>query len=445
VSLQEFLRANEAAILASTDAKALQLAGRRQASEQMKRGPPIFFKQLLDVLERSPIDPEGSDVDCDGMVKAAYAADEPAIARAAGRPYEAEVALSAGAHGIELQKLGYTLSHVVHGYGAICQAITELALEKGVPITTREFRHLNQCLDTAIAGAVTSFQAQRAEGDSTRETEHLGFLAHELRNSISIVNVSLRLIQRGTVGFGGSTGQVLDRALKRINELISRSLTEVRMRVDPKVHKEPASLLQLVNEILVTAEVEARARNQELLIDIDPAMQVDADRYLLFSAVSNLVQNALKYTPAGGAIRIRGRVLGERASIEVEDECGGLGLNNPSDLFKPFEQRSHNHDGLGLGLTIAKRAIELNDGTISVDNLPGEGCIFRITLPVATRPIPAEPSVGVSPQVSIIDAINLSHALGPGRTSGGFPTSRSHLKRTAATTPRIPEEDNVWP
>jgi signal transduction histidine kinase len=445
VSLLEFLRTNEAAILATTEAKAHLLAGPRPAAAQMKRGLPVFFKQLLDVLARSPADPVESEVDSAGMVRAAYAADEPAIARAAGRPYEAEVALSAGAYGIELQKSGYTLSHVVHGYGAICQAITELAVAQAVAITTAEFRQLNQCLDTAIAGAVTTFQAQRAEGDNVRETEHLGFLAHELRNALSIVNISLRLIQGGTVGFGGSTGQVLDRALKRINELINRSLTEVRMRVDPKVHKEPASLLQLVNQIAVSAEVEARAKGQELLIDIDPDLQIDADQYLLFSALSNLVQNAVKYSHAGGTIRIRGGVNGDRATIEVEDECGGLGLTKPSDLFKPFEQHNHIHDGLGLGLTIAQRAIELNGGTIDVENLPGEGCIFRITLPDITTTASAEPTVGVNLQVSVTDATNRSHVLCVARANSRPPASRPNINRTAAAIPRILEEDNVRP
>jgi hypothetical protein len=396
VSLQEFLRLNEELILASTEAKAMQLTGSRAPSDQMKRGLPVFFKQLLDVLERSPQEPANCEIDNEGLVKAAFAADEPAIARAAGRPYDAEVALSAGAHGIELQKLGYTLSHVVHGYGAICQTITELALEKGVAITTAEFRHLNLCLDTAIAGAVTTFQARRLEGDTARETEHLGFLAHELRNALGIVTVSLGLIRGGTVGFGGSTGQVLDRALKRIRDLVDRSLTEVRLRVDPKVHKESAVLLPLINQIVVSTGPEARVKNLELLIDVDPEMQIDADQYLMFSALSNLVQNAVKYTHAGGTIRIRGRMVGERATIEVEDECGGLGTVTPSDLFKPFEQHNHDHDGLGLGLTIAQRAVELNDGTIGVDDLPDHGCIFRITLPSTTRRPPSGADLRVS-------------------------------------------------
>ncbi len=196
---------------------------------------------------------------------------------------------------------------------------------------------------------------------------------------------------------------------------------EVRLRVEPQLHKEPASLLQLVDQIVATAEVEARAKNQELLIDVDPALQIDADQHLPFSAVSNLIQNAVKYTHAGGTIRIRGRVSGGQAIIEVQDQCGGLGSINPSDLFKPFEQRNRNHDGLGLGLTIAQRAIKLNDGTIDVDNLPGEGCVFRINLPPTTRTAPMEQSNGVASQ---------SAGLGVGRANGPLPASRPHAIRT---------------
>jgi len=163
--------------------------------------------------------------------------------------------------------------------------------------------------------------------------------------------------------------------------LIDRSLTEVRLSVDPKVHKESTSLLQLVNQIVVAGEVEAQLKNQHLQIDVDPALQVEVDQYLLFSAVSNLVQNAIKYSHAGGTIWIRGHVAVDQALIEVEDECGGLSPEMPIGLFKPFEQHNRNREGLGLGLAIAQRAVELNDGKISVENLPGRGCVFRISLP----------------------------------------------------------------
>jgi signal transduction histidine kinase len=383
VTLLGFLRTNETEILTSIDEKSSALGGVRPGSEQMRRGLPIFFRQLMGVLENVAAEPPAAAIDQVGLVKAANASDEPAIALAAGRPYDVEVAKSAGAYGKELQELGYTLSHVVHGYGAICQAITEIAIVKKAAISTEEFRELNRCLDTAIAGAVTVFHEERAQGVNNRETAHLGFLAHELRNALAIVSTSLRLIKGGTVGFGGSIGQVLDRALKRQQELIDRSLAEVRLRVDPKVHKETASFLHHLDQLLVTADAETRARNQLLKIDVEAGLEIEADQYLLFSAVSNLVQNAIKYTCHGGTIRIRAHIVDAQTLIEVEDECGGLGLATPSDLFKPFEQHHKNREGLGLGLSIAERAIALNGGSIDVRDFPGRGCVFRITLPGA--------------------------------------------------------------
>lgn len=390
MALLEFLQSNEKVVRARIEAKSSALAGVRPASEMPRNGLPIFYRQLLHVLEHSPLDLVQPEIDNAGMVKAANDSDEPAIAAAAGRPFEVELAKSAGVHGKELQQLGYTLSHVVHEYGAICQAITEIAIEKKAAITTEEFRALNRCLDTAIAGAVTTFHAERAEDATNRETQHLGFLAHELRNALFVVNTSLRLIKGGTVGFGGSVGQVLDRALKRQGELIDRSLAEVRLRIDPKVHKEVAPFLQLIDQLVVTAEIEMRQKNQMLKVDIAPGLEIEADQYLLFSAVSNLVQNAIKYSCVGGMIRIRARPVGDQTIIEVEDQCGGLNSVIPSDLFKPFEQQHKNREGLGLGLTIAHRAIALNDGTIDVKNLPGHGCIFRISLPGIKGNAPGE-------------------------------------------------------
>lgn len=385
MALVEFLKAHERAIQERIAEKCSALAGVRPDSAVTNSGLPVFFQQLLHVLEHAPTEAVHLDVDQVGMVKAANDCDEPAIAVAAGRPFDVEVAKSAGAYGRELHELGYTLSHVVHAYGAICQSITEIAIEKKAAITTEEFRALNRCLDTAIAGAVTMFHTERACDWNNRETQHLGFLAHELRNALAIVNTSLRLIKEGTVGFGGSIGQVLDRALKRQQELIDRSLAEVRLRVDPKVHKEFAAVHQLIDQVIVASDVEARTKKQTLQAEVEPGLEIEADQYLLFSAVSNLVHNALKYTCTGGMIRIRAYRAGEEAIVEVEDECGGLKSESPSELFKPFEQQHKNREGLGLGLTIAHRAIALNGGTIVVKNLPGHGCIFRISLPVSRQ------------------------------------------------------------
>lgn len=378
--LHEFLSKNEKEIIAMTEKKSLALAGVRPSSNQLKAGLPIFYQQLVGVLRLGQGPARTSNVDDEGMAKAAAESDEPAMAMAAGRPDDAAVAKSAGLHGIELLRLGYTLSHVVHAYGAMCQSITELATVKNIIITSSEFRDLNLCLDVAIAGAVTEYQATRNNQESSREVEHLGFLAHELRNAIGTVKLAIDLIKRGTVGFGGSTGQVLDRGIKRIEELVDRSLTEVRLRVDPSVRKESVSLIQIVSQLMVTAEIEAQSKNQIIEINVDPALIAEADSQLVYSAVSNLIQNALKFTRPGGKIQIRGTLAGKNIVIEVEDECGGLS-DRASELFKPFKQQHDNRKGLGLGLTIAQKAINLNNGTIDVRNLPGKGCVFTILLP----------------------------------------------------------------
>jgi hypothetical protein len=110
--LHEFLLENEQEILEMTEKKTLALAGVRRSSEQLKKGLPIFYKQLLTVLLVNRGHPRSTVVDQKAMAKAAAESDEPAMAMAAGRPDDAAVARSAGLHGMELLRLGYTLSHL---------------------------------------------------------------------------------------------------------------------------------------------------------------------------------------------------------------------------------------------------------------------------------------------------------------------------------------------
>ncbi len=379
--LHEFLVKHEKEILAAAEKKTLELAGVRSNSDQLKKGLPIFYKQLLAALK---LVVDNLKVDADenkpAMAKAALQNDETGVVIASTHPEEAEIATEAGIHGAELLRLGYTLSHVVHAYGSMCQAITKVAIKKNVAITSQEFNDLNRCLDVAIAGAVTTFQNLLNAQVSHQEVEHIGQLAHELRNALGTVVMSLDVIKDGAFGFKGNTGQVLDRGLQRMEELIGRALTEVRLRVEPKVIPESVNLLLLVDQIVLTAGFEARSKNQTLDIKINPEFFVKADRQLMYSAVSNLIQNAIKYTCDGGLIQVRSVINKENVIIEVEDECGGL-PNTKVDLFKAFEQQNENRTGLGLGLTIAQRAIKLNHGTIDVRNLPGKGCVFKIALP----------------------------------------------------------------
>ena len=102
------------------------------------------------------------------------------------------------------------------------------------------------------------------------------------------------------------------------------------------------------------------------------------------SAVMNLLQNAFKYTPAKGNVALRTQADNGRVLIEVEDECGGLDQGD-MDLSHSFgDRRRRNRPGLGLGLSVARKAATAIGGGVHTRNLPGKGCVFSIELPLAS-------------------------------------------------------------
>ena len=136
---------------------------------------------------------------------------------------------SALQHGHDLLEQGFTVSQVVHEYGDICQAITELAVESNAQIGTDDFRRLNRCLDDAIAGAVTEYG--RARDDSinrhaTAEDQRLVALTTNLRTAIHRAEVAFDVVKTGSVGVSGSSCSVLDTSLNVAHALVDSLLDE---------------------------------------------------------------------------------------------------------------------------------------------------------------------------------------------------------------------------
>jgi hypothetical protein len=147
---------------------------------------------------------------------------------------------------------------------------------------------------------------ERDETVAVREVEHLGFLVHELRSSLSSALLALHAIKKGTVGIGGRTSAVMERSLLRMRDLIDRSLTEVRLRADAELQPERLPLADLIAETEATATPEADWRGLAFVVEIERDVEIEADRQMLISVVANLVQNAIKYTPHGGHVTLRG-------------------------------------------------------------------------------------------------------------------------------------------
>ena len=299
------------------------------------------------------------------------------------------VAASASRHGGDLLRRGLTVGQVVQDYGSICQSVTEVAGERHAAITAEEFQTFNQCLDEAIAQAVTEYQHQRDRSTGGSGVAYLGFLAHELRNLLTTSILTFDVLSKGSVGVNGNTGALLARSLQRMRVLIDRTLAEVRLGADLKT-PERVVIAELMEEVEIVATMGGKERDIHLSIEAGaPDVAVEADHQLLASAVANLVQNAFKFTRRGGHVAVRTHSTDDRVLIEVQDECGGLPPGKAEELFLPFEQRGDDHTGLGLGLSISLRGVRANGGEIRVRDLPGRGCVFTIDLPRA-REAPSE-------------------------------------------------------
>jgi signal transduction histidine kinase len=370
--LHQFLTTNRAELIERCRLKVAQRLAPKGAGKELAHGIPRFLDQLIETLEVEQT-------------------SEPMLSRRVSGPSGggavlSEIAATAALHGRELSEQGFTVDQVVHDYGDLCQAIADLAFERGVPIEVDEFRTLNRCLDNGIADAVTEYAFQRnslVESNSVKAlNERLGFLAHELRNLLHTATLAVMEIKAGNVGPAGVTGALLDRSLIGMRNLIDRSLVDVRITAGLPPQARLISLADFVADVKISASLEAQARQCEFTVGtVDAELAVDVDREMLFSAVGNLLQNAFKFTQRHSGVSLKAYAAADRIRIDVEDHCGGLPQGAVEDVFQPFKQSGEDRSGLGLGLAICRRSVEANNGILSVRDAPGSGCVFTIELP----------------------------------------------------------------
>jgi signal transduction histidine kinase len=175
---------------------------------------------------------------------------------------------------------------------------------------------------------------------------------------------------------------VLDRSLLGLRQLIDRTLADVRLQAGQPAQLCDFSVDRFIAEVQVAATLEAKSRNCGFAVGpVDAALRVRGDKQILYSALSNLLQNAFKFTKPGGQVWLRAHETGDRIRIEVADGCGGLPAGKAEAMIVPFRQHDANRSGMGLGLSIARRAVEASGGHIDVRDQPGVGCTFTIDLP----------------------------------------------------------------
>jgi len=291
---------------------------------------------------------------------------------------------TAAGHGAQRLRLGFSLDSVVREYGALRDAIVETSREASATITFRELQVLFDAIVDGIARAVAEYTRQRDAELSRQANEHFAFVAHELRDPLSSASTAFQLLKyKGQLPTEGRAVGALERGIIRATELIDQTLQMARVASGIELRAEPTTLAKLFDEAELSSVSEADAKSIDVRTVVTGEDVIALDIRLVRSALGNIVRNAVKYTPSGHRVEVRGHVVDGRAVIEVEDRCGGLPPGKVEEAFGPFVRMTNREKGFGLGLAIAKQAVDAHGGSIRVQNLPGRGCIFVLEFPLA--------------------------------------------------------------
>jgi signal transduction histidine kinase len=291
---------------------------------------------------------------------------------------------AAAVHGEQRLRLGFSLDAVVREYGALRDAIVSTARDAGAQPTFRELDVLSDALINGIAHAVTEYTLQRDAEFLRLANEHFAFIAHELRNPLSSATTALQLLkQQRAIPTEGRAVRALENGLKQTSDLVDQTLKMARVASGVELRKQATTIKALLEGAEIEAMSEAEAKGIELRLTVGEDARVLLDRRLVGSALGNLVRNGVKYSHPGSVVEVRGSVSNGRVVIEIEDGCGGLPPGKVEEAFTPFVRLDERQSGFGLGLAIAKQAVDAHGGSIRVQNLPNKGCIFILELPVS--------------------------------------------------------------
>jgi signal transduction histidine kinase/integral membrane sensor domain MASE1/CheY-like chemotaxis protein len=287
--------------------------------------------------------------------------------------------------------------------GAVTFAVTESARRYGsVDLALAET--VAQRAASAIENARLYQEAQtaRAEAETANrlKDEFLAMLGHELRNPLGAISNAVHILDRVADARGQSAihaREIITRQVHHLGGLIDDLLDVGRVMTGKiRLDRGPLDLHQAVDRALHT--LGAAGKTSDHIISLHgESVWIDGDVTRIEQVVLNLVENALRYTPARGSIRLDVHRNGARAELRVEDSGMGIHPDLLPRIFDLFVQGDRGadrvHGGLGIGLTLVKRLVELHDGTAeAVSQGPGAGSVFIISFPALSLPVLPEPA-----------------------------------------------------
>jgi len=329
--------------------------------------------------------------------------NEEAFTDAAGRP-----------HVILTRK---TLHRDPTGRRYLLGVITDITERKEME---KELRRSRDALDERIRERTAELERanSRLQEEARRKNDFLGVLSHELRNPLAPILNALQIAERAPPGGdqAAAARAVIGRQLDHLTRLVDDLLDVTRIsRGKVQLHRTRVDLQAVVRRTAEDHRPLFQRRGLAFDVQLGGApLTVDADPTRLAQIVGNLLQNAAKFTPSGGAVRLAVERSGGRAAIRVRDTGVGIALHLLDRIFEPFTQADdslhRSAGGLGLGLALVKGFAELHGGTATARSEGlGRGAEVEVTLPfvdapaLVPAPTPAPGAAAVHRRVLVVE------------------------------------------
>jgi signal transduction histidine kinase len=355
--LNEFVSAHEDELIRRCGARVLQ----RNPDTPLEHidGIATFIRQLIAVLQT-----EHSGKRLESM----YLLGDPG-----GVEMRSDIGDDAALIGKDLLAQGVQINEVVHHYGDVCQAITDLAIEKGVQANIDEYRTLNRCLDNAIAHAVTEFSYHHdvatAQESIVQSNARTGAFLQDLRKLVGTASLAFSASRTGGVPMNGATGSILERTLQQIGKLID-NFAEDLQGAPPADVLEVFPAAALIEEIVATATPAAQGHACTLGVPpVDPMLGLRGNRDLLFAALVNLLQHAFTICGPDSEMTLAAYASGQRIRIDIVVAAAAPDSGASNDM----------------GLALARRFIAANDGILTMHPVDGVA-MYAVSLPRHAMP-----------------------------------------------------------
>src|SRR5471030_2639660 len=278
--LHQFLSNNRDDLIERCRLKVAHRPARGATARQLRSGMPLFLDQLIQALR---------------LEQTARPMDSRKISGpAGGRSSFSAIGTSASLHGRQLLELGFSVSQVVHDYGDLCQAITDLAIERDAPFQVEEFQTLNRCLDNAIADAVTEFSYQRdsisAEKLLKDNNERLSYFVHEMHNLLGTTALAFTAAKVGNLSLSGATGTILERSIFNLSNLIDDSLVDIKEMGQQTYPFSTFDLSTFIADAKASVELLAEKMGYQLeVLPVDADLRISGNRSLLLAALAHIL------------------------------------------------------------------------------------------------------------------------------------------------------------